>query len=330
MAGRSASPTDATARPDTVADVSSPLSALVDTQIDTLVDRPDSSARVLLVTVFGDSLHPRGSAVWLTSLAALVAPFGVSDRLVRTSVQRLVAEGLLERTAAGRRSFYAVAAAASADFDQAESRIYHRRAPRWNGRWTLVVVPPEGLDGSKRARLRDRLGWIGFDAVAPAVFASPSLGVVDARDVIAGLGLTGSVVVLSAEADDDTSGRLLTGMSGALDTAGELYRAFVDRYGEIAARIDAAHELTDQQAFCLRTLVVHDYRRAVLVDPGLPKALVPEPWMGERAYAVARTIHSVVASAADRHVETSCVAIDGPLGPPDARAAGRFAADQAS
>lgn len=310
--------------------MSSSFSALVDSQIDSLAERPDSSARVLLVSVFGDSLHPRGDAVWLTSLAALVAPFGVSDRLVRTSVQRLVAEGILERTAVGRRSFYSVAAAATADFDQAESRIYHRRASTWDRRWTLVVVPPEGLDGAKRARLRERLGWIGFDAVTPTVFASPTLGAADARDVIAGLDLAGEVVVLSAETDDDTGGRLLTGMSGALDTAGRLFRAFTERYREIASQIDAAGELTDQQAFCLRTLIVHDYRRAVLVDPGLPTTLVPEHWMGERAYTLARTIHSEVSAAADRHVRASCVGIEGTLGPPDARAAQRFVDDQAS
>jgi phenylacetic acid degradation operon negative regulatory protein len=310
--------------------VRSSFSALVDRQINSLAERPDSSARVLLVSVFGDSLHPRGGAVWLTSLAALVAPFGVSDRLVRTSVRRLVAEGILERNAVGRRSFYSVAAGATADFDQAESRIYHHRASRWDRRWTLVLVPPEGLDGSKRARLRDRLGWIGFDAVTPTVFASPTLGAVDARNVVAGLDLTGEVVVLCAETDDDAGGRLLTGMSGALDTAGRLFRIFTERYGDIASHIDAAGELTDQQAFCLRTLVVHDYRRAVLVDPGLPTTLVPEHWMGERAYAVARTTYSAVTAAADRHVQASCVAIDGALGPPDARAARRFGDDQAS
>jgi phenylacetic acid degradation operon negative regulatory protein len=47
-------------------------------------------ARSLLVTVFGDSVAPHGGRAWLGSLIGLLAPFGISERLVRTSVYRLV------------------------------------------------------------------------------------------------------------------------------------------------------------------------------------------------------------------------------------------------
>src|SRR5213080_3968262 len=47
-------------------------------------------AKSLVTTVFGDSIAPHGGAVWLGSLIELLAPFGISDRLVRTSVFRFV------------------------------------------------------------------------------------------------------------------------------------------------------------------------------------------------------------------------------------------------
>src|SRR5437016_3447488 len=40
----------------------------------------------LLVTIFGDAIAPRGAAVTLGSLIRLAAPFGLTERLVRTSV----------------------------------------------------------------------------------------------------------------------------------------------------------------------------------------------------------------------------------------------------
>ena len=49
----------------------------------------------LLVTVFGDAIAPRGGAVTLESLIRLAAPFGLTERLVRTSVARLAREGWL-------------------------------------------------------------------------------------------------------------------------------------------------------------------------------------------------------------------------------------------
>jgi len=56
-------------------------------------DPPRSKS--LLVTVFGDSITPHGGAVMLKGLARLLAPFAVNDRLVRTSVHRLQADGWL-------------------------------------------------------------------------------------------------------------------------------------------------------------------------------------------------------------------------------------------
>tara|TARA_R110001599_G_scaffold57290_2_gene157594 strand:- start:411 stop:683 length:273 start_codon:yes stop_codon:yes gene_type:complete len=50
----------------------------------------------LIITTYGDILHPRGGNVWLGSLMKLLTPMGVSERLVRTSVYRLVQEGWLQ------------------------------------------------------------------------------------------------------------------------------------------------------------------------------------------------------------------------------------------
>jgi len=44
----------------------------------------------LIITVYGDVIHPRGGNVWLGSVMKLVAPMGINERLVRTSVYRLV------------------------------------------------------------------------------------------------------------------------------------------------------------------------------------------------------------------------------------------------
>ncbi len=49
----------------------------------------------LLITLFGDAIAPRGGAVTLGSLIRLAAPFGLTERLVRTSVARLAREGWL-------------------------------------------------------------------------------------------------------------------------------------------------------------------------------------------------------------------------------------------
>ncbi len=55
----------------------------------------------LLITLFGDAIAPRGGAVTLGSLIRLAQPFGLTERLVRTSVARLAREAGWRRTAPG-------------------------------------------------------------------------------------------------------------------------------------------------------------------------------------------------------------------------------------
>jgi phenylacetic acid degradation operon negative regulatory protein len=100
------------------------------------------SARNLLVTVFGDALLPHGEETQISvrSLSRLLGAFGVNERLVRTSLTRLVNDGLLTTTAEGRRSFYRVAAPALDLFRQADQRIYRGTSDDWDGSWTIVVI----------------------------------------------------------------------------------------------------------------------------------------------------------------------------------------------
>jgi len=105
----------------------------------------------LLITVFGDSIAPRGGAVTLGSLIRLAAPFGLTERLVRTSVARLARDGWLAAKRSGRRSEYRLTRTGAERFADATRRIYGESPSVWNGKWTLAVVP---AGGSRRTQVR--------------------------------------------------------------------------------------------------------------------------------------------------------------------------------
>ena len=52
----------------------------------------------------------------------------------------------------------------------------------------------------------------------------------------------------------------------------------------------------------LRSLLIHAYRRVQLHDPMLPLALLPQPWPGSEAYALAQAIYRLVWMPAERHL----------------------------
>ena len=123
--------------------------------------RPSRRApQSLIVTVWGDALAPHGGTVWLAGLIRLMAPFGINERLVRTSVFRLARDGWLDAATHGRVSRYRLTREGKRRFDDAHQRIYARPDDDWHGDWDVVLadaVPP-----ARRTALREELVWAGL------------------------------------------------------------------------------------------------------------------------------------------------------------------------
>src|ERR1700739_4712994 len=85
----------------------------------------------LLITIFGDSIAPRGGVISLGSLIDLALPFGLTERLVRTSVARLAGDGWLVARREGRRSDYRLPPTGRDRFAEATSRIYGATPDSW-------------------------------------------------------------------------------------------------------------------------------------------------------------------------------------------------------
>lgn len=284
------------------------------------------SARNLLVTVFGDALLPHGAptAVSPRSLAALLASFDVSERLVRTSLTRLVNDGLLSVESVGRRSYYRVAPAALALFERADRRIYGPLHPGWDGSWTVVVIDATEGSTASRSTLRQELAWAGLGTVAPNVMASPVVAAADAAAVVDRVGGFTNVLVTRSQVVEGAgtlSADELAHRAVELGAVAGRYREFVERFEPFAEVDTGAAE--PELAFKLRTLMVASYRRIVLADPLLPAELLPDGWIGTRARAIAAAVYDRCADAAEDFLAATAELPEGRL--TAGERAGRFA-----
>src|ERR1700738_2808051 len=178
----------------------------------------------LIVTIFGDSIMPRGGAVALGSLIALAAPFGLNERLVRTATARLAKDGWLEGRRAGKLSEYRLSRDGRERFAEATRRIYSEPDTEWSGRWTLAVLPP--MRAAERKELREELIWRGFGELSSNVFAHPEL---DSRTLApqrAPSGPLSKVIVFDASLADDAPQRLVS-LGWDLEDLGLRYQRFV-------------------------------------------------------------------------------------------------------
>jgi phenylacetic acid degradation operon negative regulatory protein len=267
-------------------------------------------AKSLVVTVWGDAIAPHGGAVWLGGLIRLLAPLGLNERLVRTSVYRLTQDGWLEARQNGRRSLYRLTTAGRQRFDHASRRIYAPPAADWQGRWEIVLASAPSLAPAQRRSVRQDLGWEGFGHVAPGVFIRPmhGHGAADLRSVLADAGIERRVVVLQAREATDIEAASLRAQAQRcwdLPRVAAEYRAFCERFGLLLSALRGRSEADPTQAFVVRSLLIHAFRRVTLHDPRLPAELLPRRWPGLAAYTLCRDLYGLTLAAAERHLSAT-------------------------
>ncbi|MGH8430063.1 MAG: phenylacetic acid degradation operon negative regulatory protein PaaX, partial [Solimonas sp.] len=285
----------------------------------------------LIISIFGDTIAPRGGSISLASLIALAQPFGLTERLVRTSVARLAQDGWLEAERRGRLSFYRLAKHGRARFEEATRRIYGENPKDWNGRWTLILLPkrsparrgPLPQEG-KGKRVREEMLWLGFGQLAPGVLAHPERELEDTRRQLRDLGIAGGATVLQALTGDEEEDRRIAASSWDLSELSRRYRRFVELFRPVHDALISGTKPSALAAFVVRTLLIHEYRKIHLRDPLLPSSLLPADWVGAEAYELCRTLYAQVFAAADSHLSQNVTTEKGKLAPPSEAAYRRF------
>ena len=249
-------------------------------------------AKPLIITVFGDTIAPRGGTIWLGSLIDLMKPLGLSERLVRTGVYRLVREGWLKARQDGRRSFYTITSQGLDTFAEADSRIYASTPLPWNNKWTILQTLPNA-PAAARKKMRNQLIWHGFGQLSPTMMIKPGSDTKTVKQVINTLNLNDMSIVFISDLDEKADKQSIISNGWDLQDLSASYARLLDCFHD-------AHKMatSPQDAFIARSLLIHQYRRILLKDPRLPSQLLPSQWNGEKArQLVAQTYHALSGQA---------------------------------
>lgn len=288
----------------------------------------------LIISAFGDAIVPRGGRIWLGSLIRLLEPLALSERLIRTSVFRLAREEWLRTETVGRRADYVLTQSGRRRFDEASRHIYASHAPIWDRRWRLVLVVND-LDAKARDHLRQALFWQGFGVLGSDCFVHPSADLTAAFDALVAEGLGAHLDCLMPLLAADSRSGLSANDADLVRRAWNLqglataYAAFVATYLPILAELrrDRLVEVDGEDAFLLRLLLIHDYRRLLLRDPELPDVLLPPDWPGQKARLLCKELYRRLLPAAEAYLASTLVLADGSTPSVDPAYADRFPQD---
>ena len=257
---------------------------------------PHISARSVLVTILGDAVLPVTRKVWLSQLFQLAEPYGFDTRLVRVSMFRLAEEGWVAGERHGRRSLYLLTPLAEREFADAADRIYRDARPPLDGDWTFVLFDGARLSPGERSRLARHLGWHGFVAFRSGVLASPICSAGETRRILDESFPEILAAVARAEFPDiaDLARNGFFSAAFAFDEGEQAYRGFVEAYAVFRGEAEA---LSPVEAYCVRTMLIHDLRRITLRTPSVPRELLPDPWPGNDAYALSADLYPALCTA---------------------------------
>ena len=256
------------------------------------VELTNISCKTFLVTFFGDVISMHGGWIWLGSLITTLSSLGYSERLVRTSVFRLVEDDWLQVNKIGRKSYYSLTQNAENHNKKAARRIYAPSNVSSSNEWLIVI--PSFVAEDKLEPFKRQIRWLGFSTIASSVYAHPSFDKNSLDELLKEMKLFEDVIIFSANTADKQSSlalRKLVFQKWNLKALQNKYDQLITDYQPILNLISADQKMSFLHSFLLRLLVIHEYRRILLSDHELSKDMLPNDWSGLKANQLVKDLY---------------------------------------
>ena len=233
------------------------------------------NARSALFDLYGDHLRARGGRAPVAALVRLLGPLGVAAPAVRTAVSRMVRQGWLEPVRLEEGRGYALTPRAVRRLDQASTRIYRTDLSSWDGTWDLLVTS-RPADRAARERLRAGLAFLGYAQLDDSTWLGPRSSV-ELDALLEAEGLRADRFTTRHQGDTAA----MVARAWDIDALSRAYEGWLAEAESIVAV--AGVDPGEEEAFAARSRLVHEWRKFLFRDPGLPPELLPAEWSGEVA-----------------------------------------------
>lgn len=231
--------------------------------IQTLTYNRNQRVWSIIVTLFGDLARGQGDRISGSLLTQITEPMSIKPEAVRVALHRLRNDGWIASEKSGRSSHYHLTQNGLVQSEAASPRIYTREV-LYPDVWHLRI--PEPLRKSERDAQDRHMRRAGYVTVVPGTYLGPGA----AGDFDNTLTVSGD---LSALPD-------WLRINIAPPEAQKAYKDLGQALDDFATILDGAPTPSPVQVATLRTIIVHNWRRALFSHPDLPDAFFPEGWSG--------------------------------------------------
>lgn len=264
------------------------------------------NTRSMIFTLYGDYISHYGNRIWIGSLIRLLHEFGHNDQSVRAAISRMNKQGWVQAEKIGNKSFYSLTDRGIKRIEEAAKRIFKLKPDEWDGKWRILLYNiPEEIR-NLRDELRKELVWSGFGTMSNSCWISANIQESQVYDLIAKYEINEYIDFFIANYDGPHENQRLVEKSWNLDEINEKYQEFISEYSQkyiIDRNKINKGQMTDAECFVERSKLVHEYRKFLFVDPGLPEELLPKKWLGSHAAVLFSDYYKELAEPASRFFE---------------------------
>lgn len=263
--------------------------------------------RSLMFTLFGDFIQYYGGEVWIGSLIRMMSEFGVSESSVRGATLRMMQQNYFKVRRIGNKSYYSLSVKGMRRQEDGVKRVYSTKSHKWDGFWRVLIysMPEEKRD--LRTQVRKELSWTGFGLISNSTWISPNPLEMQITEMIDTYGLKDYTIFFTSSSILSHDNDEIIAKAWNLEQIHNEYNIFIDNFKpkyEILKERIWNNTLTVQEAFIVRTELVHSYRKFLFNDPGFPQDLLPQHWSGNEARDLFISLHQLLSTHAVRYFES--------------------------
>lgn len=266
-----------------------------------------TNTQSMIFTIYGDYIRNYGNKIWIGSLIRLLKEFGHNEQGVRVAVSRMVKQGWIQSEKQGNKSYYFLTDRGVQRMDEAANRIYKMKPNEWDGKWRILMYTIPEDKRQLRDDLRKELLWSGFGSFSSGCWISPNDLEKQINRLIEKYDIKEYVDFFISEYKGPKEDQSLVEKSWPLEEIENKYEEFIEKYSKqfiVHQSIINRGEMSDADCFVERTNLVHEYRKFLFIDPGLPKELLPSKWNGNHAALLFSQYYQVLAEPASRFFES--------------------------
>lgn len=265
-----------------------------------------SNTQSMIFTVYGDYIRHYGNKIWIGSLIRLLKEFGHNEQSVRVAVSRMMKQGWLESEKQGNKSYYFLTNRGKVRMEEAANRIFKLMPNEWDGKWRMLMYTIPEEKRQIRDELRKELLWSGFGSFSSGCWISPNNLEKEVKLLIDKYEIHEYVDFFVSDYKGPKENQALVDKSWPLVDIEAKYKEFITAYSHqyiVHQSMINDNKMSSADCFVERTRLVHEYRKFLFIDPGLPKELLPEIWNGNHAALLFEQYYKLLAPLASEFFE---------------------------